>query len=284
MINPSTITLKVEQYLTMDKNKSISKLQGIPKVFWINLEDDAHRREYMEKQFEHWEIENHTRIEGYDGRTDDVASYLKGRIPDNMTQNEVGCALSHIAAIKEFYENTEDEYALILEDDIDLSTVKNWNFSWKEFFSLTPYDWDCIQLTTICTGNIHVKLHQRFINDFSAAAYLITRHHAEKILKNHVRGDKFKLDNGVKPRAVSEDLVFESGKSYCIPIFIYSIDLGSAIHPEHIDVFHRQSYEGLKNFWEQNGANISVSELMNNDPYLQRITQPEQGASPEENQ
>ena len=186
----------------MDKNKSAFKICNLPKIYWLNLDSDTHRREYMEKQFQYWGIENHHHISGYDGRDDDVASYLKGRIPDNMTQNEVGCVLSHLKAIKHFYEETNEPYVLILEDDVSFDPVKYWNFNWTDFVSNLPYDWDCVQLTTICTGNIHINLHNRFINDFSAAAYLISRHHAEKIVKHHIRGDKYKIDNGVKPRAV----------------------------------------------------------------------------------
>ena len=63
----------------------------------------------------------------------------------------------------------------------------------------TPYAWDVIQLAIICTGDIVVPVHYRFINDFSTACYVITRHHAEKLARNHVRGEKYKLDNGVKP-------------------------------------------------------------------------------------
>lgn len=258
----------------MDKNKSSPKLKGIPNVYWLNLDADTHRRQYMEEQLEYWEIKNHTRISGYDGRTDDVSCYLKGVYPENMIQNEVGCCLSHLKAIKHFYENTDDEYALIFEDDVVLDIVKYWNFSWKEFFSKLPYDWDCIQLTTICTGNIYIKLHNHFINDFSAAAYLINRHHASKIMRHHIRGEKYKLDNKVKPRAVSEDLIFGSGKTYTIPLFLYSLNLGSSIHPEHIDIFHKQSYEALLNYWHQNGPDLNISDLMDYDPYLGRISEP----------
>lgn len=258
----------------MDKNKSAPKLKGIPNVYWLNLDADVHRRQYMEEQLEYWEIENHTRISGYDGRSDDVSCYLKGVYPENMIQNEVGCCLSHLKAIKHFYENTDDEYALILEDDVVFDIVKYWNFSWKEFFSKLPYDWDCVQLTTICTGNIHIKLHNHFINDFSAAAYLINRHHASKIIKHHIRGEKYKLDNKVKPRAVSEDLIFGSGKTYTIPLLLYSLNLGSSIHPEHIDIFHKQSYEALLNYWHENGPDLNISELMDYDPYLGKISEP----------
>ena len=61
----------------MDKNKSVFKLKGLPNSYWLNLDADEHRRIYMEAQFKYWEIENHTRIAGYDGRTDDVCQFLK---------------------------------------------------------------------------------------------------------------------------------------------------------------------------------------------------------------
>jgi len=258
----------------MDKNKSIHKLIGLPSVYWINLESDTHRREYMEKQLFYWGVENHTRISGYDGRVDDVCENLVGTAPNNMTTNEIGCCLSHLKAIKYFYEETDDDYCLIFEDDIVLDIAKFWNFTWREFVTKLPYDWDCVQLTTICTGNIHVILHHHFINDFSAAAYLITRHHASKIVKNHIRGDKFRLNNNIKPRATSEDTVFGSGKTYSIPLFLYRLDLGSAIHPEHIDIFHKGSYNALYEFWKNQGYEMDINFLMNYDPYLNRISNP----------
>jgi GR25 family glycosyltransferase involved in LPS biosynthesis len=260
----------------VDKNKSIYKLKGLPSIYWLNLDSDTHRREYMENQFKYWEIENHTRISGYDGRDGDVCEHIVGTAPDNMSTNEIGCCLSHLKAIRHFYQETDDEYCLIFEDDVMIDLVKYWNFTWKDLIANLPYDWDCVQLTTICTGNIHVCLHHYFINDFSAAAYLITRHHASKIIKNHIRGEKFKLNNGVKPRAVSEDTIFGSGKTYSIPVLLYRLDLGSAIHPEHIDIFHKGSYDALLNFWKNTGYQMKLKDLMNYDPYLGRISEPSQ--------
>ncbi len=267
-----------------DKNKGAFKLKGMPHIYWINLDADTNRREYMENQFKYWEIENHTRIEGIDAREDDPAVYLKGIIPNDVTTNELGCCLSHLKAIKHFYENTDDDYCLILEDDANLDLARYWNFTWTEFFSLLPYDWDCVQLTTICTGDIHIKLHLKFINDFSAAIYLISRHHAAKLMKNHVRGKKYKLDNGIRPRAVSEDTVLESGKTYTIPLFLYNLNFDSTIHPEHIHVFHRGPYTALLNFWEQNGATFNIKEHMVHDPYMGRITENSQAKQQEEEQ
>ena len=258
--------------LLRDKNKSAFKLKGLPHIYWLNLDADVDRREYMEDQLEYWEVTNHTRISGYDGRDDDPSSYLKGRIPDNVNSGELGCCMSHLKAIKEFYENSEDEYCIIAEDDISLELVRFWNFTWSEFFSLLPYDWDCVQMTSITTGDVHIKFHLKFINDFSAAFYLISRHHAAKVLKNHMRGDKWKLDQGVKPRAVSEDTILESGKTYTMPILLYNMDFHSSIHQEHIGIFHKGPHDALLNWWEQNSASINIKEYMDVDPYLNRIS------------
>ena len=63
----------------MDKNKSVFKIKGLPAIYWLNLDADTHRREYMEEQFEYWQIENHTRISAYDGRDGrDLGDILKG--------------------------------------------------------------------------------------------------------------------------------------------------------------------------------------------------------------
>jgi hypothetical protein len=161
-----------------------------------------------------------------------------------------------------------------MEDDCNLDLVKYWNFTWDDFYSRVPYDWDVIQLAIICTGNIYVSLHKRFVNDFSTACYIITRHHAEKLIRHHVRGDKYKLDNGIKPRAVADDLIYNSGNTFSIPLLLYKLELGSSIHPEHIDIFHRNSHDGILNFWQQNGASLDIDGLTNYDPYLGRITEP----------
>ena len=261
----------------VDTNKSIHKLNYIPPIYYLNLDGQPERRKYLEDHFDYWGIrpDNYTRVSGYDGRNDDLSGILKGRYPENMTSGEVGCTTSHLKAIKHWYDTSDSPYALIMEDDIDLSLARCWNFSWNEFMANLPYDWDVIQLAIICTGSIHVKLHKRFVNDFSTACYMINRHHAEKLIKFHVRGDKYKLDNGAKPRAVADDLIYNSGNTYSMPLFLYRLELGSSIHPEHIDAIHKGNRDGQLNWWQQEGINYDIKELMNYDPYLGRVSNPE---------
>ena len=260
----------------MDKNKSTYKLKNIAPIYYINLDGQPERKQYMEEQFKYWEVENYTRISAYDGRDDDLSDIIKGRYPEDMTSGEIGCTTSHLKAIKHWMDTSDSPYAIFMEDDVDLDTVRFWDFTWTQFASKLPYDWDVVQLAIICTGALHVKLHRRFVNDFSTACYMINRHHAEKIIKHHIRDGKYKLDNGVKPRAVADDLIYNSGITYAIPLFLYKIQLGSSIHPEHIDIFHRASHDGLRQYWEQQGCNLKLEELMDYDPYLGRVTEPVQ--------
>jgi len=252
----------------MDKNKAVYKLKGLPPIYYINLDGQPERANYMENQFKYWEIENYTRISAYDGRTDDLGSLLKGRYPDMMNSGEVGCVTSHLKALKHFVETSDSPCALLMEDDCDISTVSYWPFSWKDFFAKIPYAYDVVQLAIINPAQINIPIHRRFVNDFSTACYLITRRHAQKLIDLHVRGDKYKLDNGVKPRAVADDLIYNSGNTYAIPLFLYKIELGSTIHTEHLDVFHKTSYDGLWEFWINQSNKIDDwNQLFELNPY-----------------
>lgn len=258
----------------MDKNKSLYKLKNFGPIYYLNLDGQPERKEFMETQFNHWEITNYTRISAYDGREDDLGDIISGRYPENMTSGEIGCTTSHLKAIKHWYQTSDSPYAIIMEDDCNINIAKYWNFTWEDFIAKVPYCWDVIQLAIICTGDIVVPIHTRFVNDFSTACYAITRHHAEKLIKYHIRGDKYKLDNGVKPRPVADDLIYNSGVTYATPMFLYQIDLGSSIHADHIESFHKNSYNGILNFWQQMGAQITLDQITNYNPYLGRITEP----------
>lgn len=257
----------------MDKNKSTYKLKNIGPIYYLNLDGQPERREYMEDQFKYWEIENYERVSAYDGREDDLSDIIVGRYPEMMSSGELGCTTSHLKALKHYLKTSDSPYAIIMEDDCSLDLVKYWNFTWNDFYAHFPYDWDVVQIAIICTGDIHVKLHKRFVNDFSTACYVINRYHAEKLIRFHCRGEKYKLDNGCKPRPVADDLIYNSGNTYSIPLLLYRTELGSSIHPDHVDAFHKGNYQAQSQFWEQNGANIDIKDYMNYDPYLGRITE-----------
>ena len=261
----------------MDKNKASYKLRGLPPIYYINLDGQPERKIYMEAQFKYWEVGDYTRISAYDGREDDLSDIIKGRYPNDMSSGEIGCTTSHLKALKYFLDNSDAPCALIMEDDCDIGTVSYWPFVWKDFFCKVPYDYDVIQLAIINPAEVHLKLHKRFVNDFSTACYMITRHHAEKLVRLHCRGgytgeQTYKLDNGVKPRAVADDLIYNSGNTFAIPLFLYRIEMGSSIHKEHVDVFHKSSHDGLQNFWKEQAPQIEDwNVVFDYDPYFGRI-------------
>ena len=261
-----------------DRNKGAYKLNTFGPVYCINLDGQPEGWDYMEEQFKYWELKDYTRISAYDGRDEDLSGILKGKYPDNITSGEIGCTTSHLKAMKHYLETSDAPYAIMMEDDCDLELVRFWNFTWTDFIAYLPYDWDVVQIAIICTGDLHVRLHKRFVNDFSTACYLVTRHHAEKLVRLHCRGgytgeQKYKLDNGCKPRPVADDLIYNSGNTFSIPLLLYKIELGSSIHQEHIDWIHKGNHQALSNFWVTNGSNVNIKEYMDYDPYLGRITE-----------
>ena len=49
----------------MDKNKAAFKLNGLPPLYYINIDGEPERDQYMQAQLKYWEIEDATRISAY---------------------------------------------------------------------------------------------------------------------------------------------------------------------------------------------------------------------------
>jgi len=247
------------------------KLNNFPHIYYINLDSDVQRKVSTEEQFDSYNVK-YTRISGYDGRKSNLFEHLSGRYPQYMNSKEVGAALSHLKAIKYWYDNTDTEYAVICEDDVLFETVNYWPFDWDTIMSHLPYDWEIFQMAIINDMQITANLHHRYINDFSAACYLIKRDYAKRLLGYHIIDEKYKLDNGVKPRAVADDLIYNAGRAYAMPLFLYNIELDSTIHTDHINIYHKNCYEGIMKFWKETGVNLKdYSSLFDYNPLLGRL-------------
>ena len=158
-----------------EKNKGAYKLKNFGPIYCINLDGQPERWHYMEDQFRYWELTDYERISAYDGREDDLSDIIKGKYPDTMSSGEIGCVTSHLKAMKHFLDTSDAPYAIMMEDDCDISLAHNWSFAWQDFIARVPYAWDVIQIAIICTGDIVVPIHTRFVNEFSTACYVITR-------------------------------------------------------------------------------------------------------------
>jgi len=254
-----------------DKNKAAFKLKNFGPLYYINLDGQPERDAAMQSMCKYWEL-NPTRISAFDGRNSSLNHILEGSHDIGISSGEVGCVTSHLKAIKQWYETTDTPYAIFAEDDVSFDTARFWKFTWDEFVEKLPYDWDVVQLAIINPGVVYASMHARWVNDFSTACFMVTRHHAKKLIDHHCVGDKFRLDQGVKPRPVADDLIYNCGRTYAIPLFHYKIEMGSSIHPEHIEVFHKGSHQGILNHWKEQLSQMEdQSQLFNYDPYLGRI-------------
>ena len=254
-----------------DKNKAAHKLKNFGPLYYINLDGQPERDAAMQSMCKYWEL-NPTRISAFDGRNSSLNHILEGSHDIGISSGEVGCVTSHLKAIKQWYETTDTPYAIFAEDDVSFDTARFWKFTWDEFVEKLPYDWDVVQLAIINPGVVYASMHARWVNDFSTACFMVTRHHAKKLIDHHCVGDKFRLDQGVKPRPVADDLIYNCGRTYAIPLFHYKIEMGSSIHPEHIEVFHKGSHQGILNHWKEQLSQMEdQSALFNYDPYLGRI-------------
>ena len=254
-----------------DKNKAAFKLKNFGPLYYINLDGQPERDTAMQSMCKYWEL-NPTRISAFDGRNSSLNHILEGSHDIGISSGEVGCVTSHLKAIKQWYETTDTPYAIFAEDDVSFDTARFWKFTWDEFVEKLPYDWDVVQLAIINPGVVYASMHARWVNDFSTACFMVTRHHAKKLIDHHCVGDKFRLDQGVKPRPVADDLIYNCGRTYAIPLFHYKIEMGSSIHPEHIEVFHKGSHQGILNHWKEQLSQMEdQSALFNYDPYLGRI-------------
>ena len=86
----------------------------------------------------------------------------------------------------------------------------------------------------------------------------------------------------MKPRPVADDLIYNSGNTFAIPLFMYKVELGSSIHPEHVEYFHKANHQALWGYWSQQGANMEIAEMMDYDPYVGRVTENSMAQPPQE--
>lgn len=244
------------------RSKPTDKLRHFPHLLWINLDREESRKAYMENQLKPYAFP-HTRISAYDGSSEDLTQHLTHpHNRCNLSNPEIGATISHLKAIKYFLDHLDAEHVVIAEDDLDLSICQFWDFDWDYVVAHLPYDWDVVQLAIICWPQYLItKIHPRQPHDWSAACYLLSRHHARKLIALHHDNGKCKIDNGVTPKPFADEIVYHSGKTYAMPLFLYNLDFRSAIHQEDVKNIQTQSRRAVYEWWSKRSAHIDQETL-----------------------
>lgn len=237
----------------MDLN---NKLKNLPHVYYLNLDNQEYRKNYMEMQFKNWGIKNYTRISASKylaSKSKEWSGIITGSVK-NIPAYVVGTAVSHFEILKTWLSTSNDPYVILMEDDYDLNLIGYWHFDWDYLMSRLPYDWDCIQLGFESKTYIPFFLHPKIRGSFFGPV-MITRSYAEKILDLHSVGDKYCLDKVVsdqmfKDSSITVDyFIGHTGKTYCIPLITTNVNLGSTEYDVQINRKHHHLSRKYYYWW-----------------------------------
>ncbi|WP_243975788.1 glycosyltransferase family 25 protein [Vibrio natriegens] len=174
-----------------------------PKIYVINLKRDKHKLTAIESQLNKLKL-NYEIIEAFDGATLSESSLetltdqggSRSVIGRSLTKGEVGCALSHRKIYEKLLES-DNKYAIILEDDVIISSKINQLFSCDNNL---PSKLDVLLLGYYNNPNTekqsassfwkYIKIGSSFKclrlieNAYGTHGYLITREGARKLLRD----------------------------------------------------------------------------------------------------
>lgn len=260
-----------------------NKFEGFPSINFISIEETKERRDLLYEKIKNYGITSSVTPHIYK-RYEDGDYKIVSDLKDRIDTPSYGPVTSHLRAIREWYENTDEPYTFFCEDDLGFDTVKYWNFTWKEFFDTLPSDWGCVQLCILREDYyaFHIGLRSRCWCDWSGCAYLMSREHARKIIEHYYPDDTFNLnyigedmydrvDWALVP--VIETVIYSYvTKIYTCPLFVEDVKCSSSyfnscgVRTGSIDRFHHQSYSETLKWWRTLGANKKPLELRETPP------------------
>jgi hypothetical protein len=262
------ITNMDDQYYIAERTESVKKLSRLNTVYYVSLEESQDRRQHLEKQFRFHGVED---IRGIiSKRFSECDDKVAGKYVYQLNDGTKGCCISHLKAIKDWYETTDDEYGFFCEDDLSLSTVDYWNFNWDDFINNLPDDWGCVQMLCIRGEFNDIKIRERYWDDWAATAYIMKRDYAKTIIDNYIIDDTYHLEiKGADVMPLIENMLFSNiGKTYTIPLFVEHVNFTSTFDGGDDDVKngqkknHYYTHDYIINWWKDNGLDKSIEELM----------------------
>ena len=215
--------------------------------YWINIDDSIMRRNFMDTQMNIFGLDNKrvSAIKPCD--FDNVLAHkrpLTCKHPGcNKCEYEFACISSHIKAMREALNNSNDDYFVIMEDDIIIPYLIDYDKLIKD----APDDFDIIQLLVLygptvkyLYENFFIKKDIKFIKWQyllpSAGMYIITRKCAEKLINKFYKNEKYDF-NDCEYQIVADVALYSLTNTYVttFPSVYPNIKMGSEIHPDHLD-------------------------------------------------
>jgi FkbM family methyltransferase len=258
-----------EQNYDAGKMMSKNKLENFPSVYFISLEESIDRQQNIKNQFSEYGIIPIPILSKRFDKSDDV---IDGKFLHQLNGGTAGTVVSHLKAIRKWYEETDEDYAFFCEDDLSLDTVQYWDFTWEEFVKTIPEDAMCVQLLVIRKDYESFDLRKRLWDDWAGTAYIITRDYAKILVEHYCLGKKrFHLElpesrSDIIP--LSENVLFETLENICyaIPLFVEDIEVGTTFSPKEDKEVngnqkngHVESYKTVMDYWKNKMKPLTIT-------------------------
>ena len=218
-------------------------------VYWINLKTSKSRRTHMIKELNKLNAK-HLRINAIKLMQRETPPYwfqevgekltnfnISSKTMENNTLGEIGCALSHIKAIKTAF-NNYDSICMIMEDDVSFKLYNYWDKTLSDVVNNAPKDWDIIQLNTSNADELwkmHIKENTKEYlkwnkEYFSCLAYIINLKGMQKVLSKY---DKKNIDTDV---FVSDKIIYKECNTYTLskPLFTFQSKFKSTLQKDRL--------------------------------------------------
>jgi len=244
-----------------------SKLDGIPKIIYLNDNQHLDKKMYMENQFKSWGIKNYKRHEKkYKEETYNEWKDLV--LDDNLVQSpsELALTLNTINSVIEWYDSNESEICIFMEDNIKFDAVNNWLFDWNLLMKNLPYNWDCIQFFSSAERKIKMHLHPWESDSGSCHCYMISRYFAKRLKHYHYKDGKFLLHYHTPDKSIPDfeygglhNFFYNLGITYTLPIFSLNEEfIGSDTVNDLVD---KLSSEAIDYWWSIRSKSYSSFEF-----------------------
>jgi GR25 family glycosyltransferase involved in LPS biosynthesis len=231
----------------LDLQNKYELINGIDKIYWINLDKSIDRKINMENLLSNFSIPNE-RISAINSNLDNniKLNYFKLDKTDKYpkySNTEYAILASHLYTINKCM-NDKNNICLVCEDDLSFDFIKYWKYPISDIIKNAPNDWDIIML-----GYFSLKLnyeeYSKWNNEWSALSYLVNKNNIkDKFNELKVYEDNeyknFKWKCKESDLMVSDNYIFSKFNTYVYkyPYFTFPNNNDSTFHSDHLN-YHK---------------------------------------------
>jgi GR25 family glycosyltransferase involved in LPS biosynthesis len=241
--------------------------------YWINLDKSTKRKLFMENQFKEKNIDN-VRVSAI--TPDDFDTVLANKRPLTCKhpgcvncEYEFACISSHIKAMKEAITNTNDEWFVVMEDDMLLP----YDIDYDTLIKDAPPDFEILQLCISYGNTVEFLYNNLLLNNKlhfikwqyllpCAGMYIVSRKGAEKLVNKFYVNGKYDFSS-CEFQIVADVALYSTANTYTatFPCSYPNIEMGSEIHPHHLDA-HQSAIIVIKNVLSHAMSNKTIKYLL----------------------